>query len=106
MFYKVSDPTSGTPGCVEKASSAEPTKTVAKPEDVDPFSLGTNDQEMNVTKGTAVTLHCNASTSLFGADVKWYNASNVLATNGKFAFVAQQPMNGQPSDKIINFRES
>ncbi|XP_074106820.1 mast/stem cell growth factor receptor Kit-like [Cotesia typhae] len=80
---EVSGPASEKPGSVEKASSTEATKTEAKPEDGDKFSLGTEDQEVNVTKGTAVTLHCNASTSLFGVDVKWYNASNVLATGGR-----------------------
>ncbi|XP_044594038.1 uncharacterized protein LOC123271712 [Cotesia glomerata] len=80
---ETSGPVSEKPDGKNKPAITELAKPKAKPEDVDPFSLGTNDQKMNVTKGDTVTMHCNASTSLFGDDIKWYNTSHVLATNGK-----------------------
>ncbi|CAG5078977.1 Protein of unknown function, partial [Cotesia congregata] len=52
---------------------------------VDAYSLGTVNQEMNITKGDTMTIHCSALTDKFPDDLKWYKTTQLLATDGRVA---------------------
>ncbi|XP_044594039.1 hemicentin-1-like [Cotesia glomerata] len=67
----------------DNATRTEPTKLTDKPGDIDSFSLGTVNQEMIINEGMTITMQCSAPIDRFPDDIKWYNSTNLLATDGR-----------------------
>ncbi|CAG5078965.1 Protein of unknown function [Cotesia congregata] len=65
------------------ATSNELMKPTNEPDDVDSFSLGTVNREIIINEGITITMQCSASIDRFPDDIKWYNTSNLLATDGR-----------------------
>lgn len=73
---------------------------------IDPYKLGTVNRKIITTKGSTITMQCSASTDKFPDDIKWFNGTNLLETDGKFTLDSQTPIDQQPNQQIVNFRKS